>query len=72
MYHILKILQSFCLAIDTMYSKFMSIFQEMLDLLKSLNHANEMASKLKKRSEDIIDKLDNEIKEFQNQPKCST
>ena len=57
---------------DTMYSKFMSIFQEMLDLLKSLNHANEMASKLKKRSEDIIDKLDNEIKEFQNQPKCPT
>ena len=55
-----------------MYSKLMSIFQEMLDLLKSLNHANEMASKLKKRSEDIIDKLDNEIKEFQNQPKCST
>ncbi len=40
----------------------------MLELLKSLNHANEMASKLKKRSEDILDVLDTEIKEIQNQP----
>merc|ERR1712223_259429 len=42
--------------------------QEMLDLLNSLNHANEMASKLKKRSEDILDTLETEIKEFQKQP----
>ena len=40
----------------------------MLDLLASLNHANEMASKLKKRSEDILDTLDAEIKEFQKKP----
>ena len=64
--------KTLCIIVNTIYCKLMSIFQEMLDLLKSLNHANEMASKLKKRSEDIIDKLDNEIKEFQNQPKCST
>ena len=45
-----------------------NLFQEMLDLLASLNHANEMASKLKKRSEDILDTLDAEIKEFQKKP----
>ena len=46
----------------------LDVFQEMLDLLNSLNHANEMASKLKKRSEDILDALDTEIKDFQKQP----
>ena len=49
------------------HNKF-NLFQEMLDLLASLNHANEMASKLKKRSEDILDTLDAEIKEFQKKP----
>ena len=43
----------------------------MLELLKSLNNANEMASKLKKRSEDILDTLDTEMKEIQKHPFAS-
>ena len=39
----------------------------MVDLLKSLNHANEMASKLKKRSEDIISALGTEIGQIKTQ-----